>query len=349
MSSTYISSDQIWMYPSALRGGTDNTTQTDIYDPQSRIGTESNLNSSVNRLTINGSFVIDSEISSDHTLRFSIHGYYFKANVKSIYEALNAPNEIWAAIKIESIGDTSDAYKIECLIAQDGTAKILDNDSTFMGVKFYDSEPSLSDGEYCLKILVKSGSDYIVPATSYLRYSSDMLSVGGKPLDEILKYDDINGVQMSLDNLNVNNTLNATTTNCNNINGSLSSVVNGIANSAVRLTDSANNAENVGTESRPVYFMDGMPTAINTLAVGYGGTGKSNLNDVKVGSASTSDVAAKWTTSTVGGTSQSGDNTITTCVYVDSGSPVESLSIYASPNAPSNNTGKNGDIWFKYN
>lgn len=77
---SYLASSDVRVYPSALRGGTDGPTRNNIYDPESRIGTEFNLTNSTNRLTIDGSFVIDAAPQSGW-LQFSLHGYYFKAQV----------------------------------------------------------------------------------------------------------------------------------------------------------------------------------------------------------------------------------------------------------------------------
>ena len=281
------------MYPSALRGGTDNTRQTTIYDPQSRIGTESNLNSSVNRLTIDGSFVIDDNVASDGTLRFSLHGYYFKANVNEAISNLSNPNELWASINVQSIGNTSDAYKIECLIAQDGSSQILDENDKFKGLKFYDSQPiGLGDGQYALKLLSKSNNSYIVPATSYLRYSSDMLSVNGKPLDEIITANS-DKVNIQTDTLNIQDSLSANYIYCNNMHGDKGDVINGVAKKAVAITDDGGNAKSVGDNSNPVYLSNGTFNALNILSTAHGGTGQSNLNNVKVGGASNADVATK--------------------------------------------------------
>jgi hypothetical protein len=56
---SYLTSPNVRVYPAALRGGTDSSVRDTIYDPESRIGTEFNLTNPVNRLTINGSFVIN--------------------------------------------------------------------------------------------------------------------------------------------------------------------------------------------------------------------------------------------------------------------------------------------------
>lgn len=77
---SYLKSLGVRVYPSALRGGTDGPTRNTIYDPESRIGTEFNLTNAVNRLTIDGSFSIDAAHQSGW-LQFSIHGYYFKAQL----------------------------------------------------------------------------------------------------------------------------------------------------------------------------------------------------------------------------------------------------------------------------
>lgn len=350
MANTYIKSSSVRMYPSALRGGTDNAQQTMIYDPQSRIGTESNLNSSVNRLTIDGSFVIDDSIASDGTLQFSLHGYYFKANVNEALSSLSNPSELWVAITIQSIGNTSDAYKIECLIAQDGSSQILDDNNQFKGLRFYDSQPTgLGDGQYSLKLLAKSGSSYIVPATSYLRYSSDMLSVNGKPLDEIITTDNSNNVNIDTSTINITKSMSANYIYCNNVHGDKGDLINGVAKKAETLTDSNGNTLNAGNNSNPVYLKDGKLAALNVLSVDHGGTGQTNLNNVKVGSASNADVATRWTTGSKGGVYQSGNETVATTIYLSSGSPVEGVTIWASPNSPGSSFGKNGDIWFKYN
>ena len=71
----YLSSDAVYMFPSANRGG-DYLT--------SKLNTEYNLVSIINRLTSQGSFVISDDAIQTGELEFNIGGYYFRIMVADL-------------------------------------------------------------------------------------------------------------------------------------------------------------------------------------------------------------------------------------------------------------------------
>ena len=150
-----LSSNSIKVYPTALRGGIDYTEGSTIYDPESRLGTEFNLVNPVNRLTIDGSFVISNE---SNALEFSIHGYYFRVNsISDLTSQFSDYQNIYANIRIEELSNNS--YRLKSLVSfEDGTSMNLDVEGKgFVGCYFSD-EPIQGSTIYSLKILKKSGS-----------------------------------------------------------------------------------------------------------------------------------------------------------------------------------------------
>lgn len=351
----YLSSDYIKVYPSSMRGGTDNTEQTTQYDPESRLSTEKNLKSPISDLTTTGSFVIDDEISSSGELQFRLGGYYFKAKITNggpsgilnLGTSFSTPNEIWASIKISQY-QADQGWGFQFLDSFDGTSKILDEDDSFKGVAFTDKEQTGNE-IYSLKILVKDGNKYVVPETSYLRYSSRMVGVGNAPLSNILKEED-GKINAYTDNVKNTDLITSENIKSNNIYGDNGIITKGVANKAVTITDSNGNVKTTGTTSKPVFLNNGLLQTISVLEVASGGTGQNDLDKVKVGESAQSDKSLKLTTENVGGHAVVEETALKdTTVYFKDGIPVAGMSLYISNEAPINSKGSNGDIWFKYN
>jgi len=409
---SYLKSESVKVYPSALRGGTDGPTKDTIYDPESRIGTEFNLTNAVNRLTINGSFVIDSE-PQNGWLQFSIHGYYFKARLlkqdtsgawlisDDLPDLADAEN-VYGSIRLTQLSQSSAGatYQLLSLDSWDGASKILDTEQGFVGVYLSAEAPEVPLGSeiYSLHLLQKVGGVWEIPATSFLRFDSKDVAIGNTPLGDVLSEDN-SLIKLNVDNAKFNN-LEATNASIDTLSnktltGSKGTIKDGVADKATHISDAEGNYRTTD-ETKPLYLADGVPTQLDgalsndttgnaatatqlknqpivktqlnlttntklvgdkntnlavtgTLQPGNGGTGKTNLNEVKVGSATNADIASRLGTSTIGGTSSSGGVFTTKTIYLSSGNPVEGLTIFSSNTTPNASLGKTGDIWFKYN
>lgn len=156
MAEAYLGSSDIKVYPTALRGGTDYGSET-VYDPESRLGTEFNLTNPVNRLTVDGSFVIS---HSGSVLEFSIKGYYFKITaLGTLTGQFSSSSNIFANIRLKDLAQ--DNYTLRSLVAySDGSSTNLDVDGTgFVGCYFSDTKVADNTNTFGLEILRKvSGS-----------------------------------------------------------------------------------------------------------------------------------------------------------------------------------------------
>lgn len=179
------------------------------------------------------------------------------------------------------------------MIAQDGSSQILDDNNIFKGLRFFDAQPQgLSEGQYALRLLVKAGSDYVVPATSYLRFDSSMVSINNTPLSTILSVQE-GSTYLNIDVLSAHKQLTASKIFSNNISGDNGSISKGVADKAVNITDASGNNKTAGSSNTPVYLSNGQLAPVSIISTANGGTGQSDLSSVKVGSASVADVASK--------------------------------------------------------
>lgn len=201
---SYLISNEINLYPTALRGGTDITGQ--VYDPESRLGTEFNLTNAVNRITIDGSFVIS---HSGNILEFSIHGYYFRIkSVSSLISNFTSDNKIYANIRIKELAQ--DNYKLKSLVCyEDGSSTNLDVDdggtSEFKGINFTNSAQGDNINTFSLEILRKVDGSWVVPDTSILKIDTksimvdDSRSEDSTPLSEVVYKDNQNKIHVDAD------------------------------------------------------------------------------------------------------------------------------------------------------
>lgn len=197
----YLESTKIRMYPTALRGNTPEEVAKGPFDPAARLGTEFNLTNAVNRLTIDGSFVISRQAGTE--LEFSMMGYYFRvSDVSALKEKFNNATKIYAKIKLDETQGTS-AYKLRTLVSADKDFSSLDKlDGKvyyFNGVEFTSSAMSQAqgtDGVYQLLILTRpstSSDNWQVPEASLLRFDSRDVNIGlskegGKALHDVVAY-----------------------------------------------------------------------------------------------------------------------------------------------------------------
>lgn len=194
----YLNSNNIRVYPTALRGGTDYEASKGPFDPASRLGTEFNLTNSTNRLTIDGSFVISRELGS--SLEFCIAGYYFKVltlNDLTALDEFKSATNIYAKIHL-GFASAANSYQLRTLVSmKTGEFINLDNnvsDTTyeFNGVIFTTSNEKNTD-EYNLLVLSRpnSAAAWTIPATSMLRFDSRDVSIGlnkDKSLYDVIDY-----------------------------------------------------------------------------------------------------------------------------------------------------------------
>ena len=173
---SYLVSNEINLYPTALRGGTDISGQ--VFDPESRLGTEFNLTNPVNRITIDGSFVIS---YSGNILEFSVHGYYFRVkSVSSLISGFTSDTKIFANIRIKELAQ--DNYKLKSLVCyEDGSSTNLDVDnggtSEFKGVSFTNTAQGDNINTFSLEVLRKVNGSWVVPETSLLKIDTKSIMV----------------------------------------------------------------------------------------------------------------------------------------------------------------------------
>lgn len=304
MAFKYISSDSINVYPTALRGGIDYQSGDTIYDPESRLSTEFNLTNPVNRLTIDGSFVISKEASG--SLAFSLNGYYF--NIKNLSKLTGqfSSGPIYAHVNISELAQGT--YKLKSLLSLEGGSTNLDGTKGFTGVGF---DNSSSGGTATLKILDKSGSSWIIPEESKLKFTSDSVMISESK----------NGTAKSLhDVITVNG--NSVELKAEEFKGHLTGDVKG------NLTGNADTSTNSSYSAK-------IGTSTSHPAIGSG------VNPVYVDS----NGVIKYSSSTVG--HQGID--YNQMIYLNNGELKAGMKITFSKNAPtSSDKGNNGDIWFQY-
>ena len=170
----YLSSDAVKVYPTALRG-TDYRPGDTIYDPESRLGTEFNLTNAVNRLTIDGSFVIS---KVGNVLEFSIHGYYFKvSSVSTLTTNFASDSHIYATIRLRELAQQN--YHLLSLVpVEDGTSTNLDVQGTgFVGVGFGTTDEGDGTNTFSLEILRKVNNTWVVPDTSLLKFDAEDIMI----------------------------------------------------------------------------------------------------------------------------------------------------------------------------
>lgn len=381
----FLRSEYINLYPSALRGGTatSDPNQQYIKDPESKIGTEFNITSAANNITIDGSFVIDKEIVyADDThryLRFCVHGYFFRVNVYPLFssnEFIDA-TQIYTTIKLSPLGNSGtapdDEYKLWTLDAVNGTTRILDVNISpsgsepiweFRGIDFSTSK-STATNTYSLLILDRdnASSDWRVPPTSILKLDSstvaikeDAGSIAPTPLHDILYKNTSGNINLEVDEGHFKDVFTTTIvadmgafdeiwSSNDGEEAVLSINSNGVAQKSSMITDNQGNAAAAGSDKHPVYVnAQGKIVAVNNL-----------IENSITGNAATATEAAHAELSSKSNILVNSNETAysvgdaNTAVYFKNGIPVAGMKIHVSQSAPTaSDPGNNGDIWFQY-
>ena len=167
----WIPSEQITVFPTTRRL----TKQQDA-----RLMTEKSLVGIINQLIDKDGFIItkkeslvntENDDDFDPEFEFNIHGYYFHVDHMSYITGLfNESNSL--SIYAYIVLDTGNGYTE--LLGQDDTLGNPDNDalSKYKGVTFTDTEPTVEDNKYSLKIFERSSasSDWTCPEISFYKY-----------------------------------------------------------------------------------------------------------------------------------------------------------------------------------
>lgn len=194
----YILSEHIKMYPTALRGGTDlkddGTADVMIYDPESRLTTEFNITTLINRLSLNGSFVISSD---DTGVELSIHGYYFKITKTGLNGlGYDGNGDLYACIKLKSLGtsSTNTKYTLTSLIPFFGNNTNLDTQQgqstlfKFEGL-YFTSDSSVIDNVNTFGLLLYRKGE--IPHDSWFKFDPKAVKIAdGYSLRDIIFKED---------------------------------------------------------------------------------------------------------------------------------------------------------------
>lgn len=196
MAETFVGSDYAKVFPSAFRGMSSDSTATDGHDPEAKLMSENNLTGIVRRLT-DKDYVISWD-QSTKVVEFSVNGYYVKADLSAATAGDMASwTEVWAKVKLASISTkaaaSSTEYDLITMVGQSSVSslsgKILDAElsaeagDSFIGVKFLSSSPTLTSGEYALKILERASSSdafHVPSANDRLRFKAESVYSAGR-------------------------------------------------------------------------------------------------------------------------------------------------------------------------
>ena len=318
MSNVYLASDTIKVYPTALRGGTDYTPGQTVYDPESRLGTEFNLTSAVNRLTLDGSFVIR---KTGNVLEFSIHGYYFKVTSVSTltnHQQLSSGTSIYATIRLEELAQQN--YRLLSLVSvEDGTSINLDTQADgFVGVAFTNTDEGDNVSTFSLEILRKVSGSWVVPDTSLLRFDAEDVMIdetksnSATSLHDVIYKDTNNDIHIVGDQFK----------------GHFDGTKEGVSNYYGFVGDVDGNSK-TATDSE---YSSKIGTSTNHPAIG------SNIVPVYVNS---NGVIVRSSGTTIGSYNQP--------VYFNNGTITAAFKVHVDNVSPNTTTGYNeGDLWIQY-
>lgn len=172
----YVSSDKIRVFPSVGRSN---------YDIESQLMNENNISQIVRSLCRERkSYVLSTELSTG-PFEFVIYGFYFKilnaSNTLSSITSGEGVKEVWAGIKIDADAEANNAssnYQLLQLAntaAQNNEIIDLDREDKFQGVIFGSTEDEVKvkgENYYTLRLLVKDGDAFRVPAQSLLHLNT---------------------------------------------------------------------------------------------------------------------------------------------------------------------------------
>lgn len=182
MSSNVVSSKDISVFPCGNR--------CSDYDLQSRITTEYNLISIINKLVDKDSFCIDDTFNKGNATDFvfNIHGYLFSVPQNAIWSSVgSSATNIYATIGVRKT--QNDMYELapiglsssgKITIVGSGDTWSLDDSSSgnFNGVLFTTTIPTIespTSGDltpYTLKIVETQGSKQVVPQDSLIKFET---------------------------------------------------------------------------------------------------------------------------------------------------------------------------------
>ena len=168
VSSTYVSSENIQIFPIANRGAK---------DPLGRLTTEYNLTSILNKLLDVNGFVISWDNNSKNIV-FNLHGYLITANLTDIINDFS--DNIYAYIGITDYINGANDYEKKFL-AQLGGGDVSSEDTTiddygkYNGVLFRsdDIKPSLISKSYNLHLLTKVNNEWVIPEDSKIKFRTN--------------------------------------------------------------------------------------------------------------------------------------------------------------------------------
>lgn len=168
-----LPSTNVELYPSAYR---------ETFNKESHLNTEFNITTLMNRLT-KDSFVFKYlKDGVDHIIYFSLHGYYFRVRITPTilsYFTNNVYGKIRIKPKVAPEQIPQVGYPDYTLVGynNDGTVELttLDEEvgsaNVFTGMVLTDDITGLPDTDYAIKLLVKSGSDWVVPNESKIKFN----------------------------------------------------------------------------------------------------------------------------------------------------------------------------------
>lgn len=195
----YLNSSNVRVFPTAFRKNVETssgtgTTTTITYNPESKLNTEFNLTTMASRLADKSTFVLDYSADND-VMTVSMHGYWFE--LSKINEKRTADSGLWAAVRIyDPNADSADntKFSLPTLVSLEDTTASLDDmnldsgtNDNFLGIGFYDSEPTPSGDYgtlYTLQLFDENGD---VPESSKLKMSSASVSNGNASDEPISK------------------------------------------------------------------------------------------------------------------------------------------------------------------
>lgn len=161
---SYLKSNQVHVFPFG---------STRKVNPTARVMNEQNISQLVRNLTDLYNYVIDYD-QSNMIMRFCIYGYYFKVDLKTVYEE---GKPLYAYIVISSI----DGYEYLVGGDQDGI-NVDPGNATFTGINFVTSYEDIPADTMYLHILDESGN---VPKDSYKRFSAQSIGVDEDFFDQL--------------------------------------------------------------------------------------------------------------------------------------------------------------------
>lgn len=207
---------------------------------------------------------------------------------------LSSATKLYGSIRLTQLtqSSASTTYQLISLSPWSGTQQILDDSDSgeFRGVYISDTIEGSEfqrEGVYSLLLLQKSGDEWIVPATSCLRFDSSMVAVGQTPLSDILGETE-GEITLTTDHAAIGDATfdEATINTLHNtvLIGSKGQISNGVAEKAIAISDS--NGTLRSTNSTHAIYLNGqgVPTEI---------TG--NISNGTTGNAATATLAAKST------------------------------------------------------